>query len=112
MPEGEAASRLASKLAALLQASRPVLLARTAALRQAAEAAAGGQCTGALRLQARDEAHKLAGVLGSFGLRQGSALASRAEQMLEAGLTQQDAHELLALAEALTVAIEQAERPL
>jgi HPt (histidine-containing phosphotransfer) domain-containing protein len=57
----------------------PELEARVATLETAATALAAGALTEDLQEQATLEAHKLAGVLGTFGLHQGTDLAREAE---------------------------------
>jgi HPt (histidine-containing phosphotransfer) domain-containing protein len=57
----------------------PQMEARVATLEAAAAAVAAGILTGDLKEQASAEAHKLAGVLGTFGLHEGTELAREAE---------------------------------
>jgi HPt (histidine-containing phosphotransfer) domain-containing protein len=57
----------------------PQMEARVATLEAAAAALAAGTLTGDLKEQASAEAHKLAGVLGTFGLHEGTELAREAE---------------------------------
>jgi HPt (histidine-containing phosphotransfer) domain-containing protein len=57
----------------------PHLEERVVALEAAAEALAGGTLALAEREQASSAAHKLAGVLGTFGLPEGTILAREAE---------------------------------
>lgn len=58
----------------------PQIEARVATLEAAASALATGTLTEDLRQQASAEAHKLAGVLGTFGLHEGTELAREAEE--------------------------------
>lgn len=57
----------------------PQIEARVSALEAAAAALTGGTLIPAHREQAGAEAHKLAGVLGTFGLHEGTNLAREAE---------------------------------
>lgn len=57
---------------------------RLRVLEQAIQALQAGDCDPALRRQARQTAHKLAGALGSFGLPLGSTIAHDLENRLEA----------------------------
>ena len=64
----------------------PELEARVATLETAATALAAGTLTGNLQEQATLEAHKLAGVLGTFGLHEGTELAREAENCYKGDL--------------------------
>lgn len=57
----------------------PQMEARVATLETAAAALAAGTLTAELQEQASAEAHKLAGVLGTFGLLEGTKFAREAE---------------------------------
>ncbi len=57
----------------------PQMETRVATLEAAAAALAAGTLAGDLKEQASEEAHKLAGVLGTFGLHEGTELAREAE---------------------------------
>jgi len=57
----------------------PQMQARVSTLEAAAAALTSGALTDELREQAGSEAHKLAGVLGTFGLHEGTELAREAE---------------------------------
>jgi HPt (histidine-containing phosphotransfer) domain-containing protein len=59
----------------------PLLEQRVATLEAAATAVASGILTQDLQAQASAEAHKLAGVLGTFGLHAGTELAREAESV-------------------------------
>ncbi len=76
---------LARAVAALWERHRPTALERVAVLERAGEAAARGALGEPLSAQARAEAHKLAGSLGSFGVHDGTVLAREAERLLEPG---------------------------
>jgi HPt (histidine-containing phosphotransfer) domain-containing protein len=60
----------------------PEIKNRVTALETAAQAANANQLTASQRETARTAAHKLAGVLGTFGLTRGTALARELEQTL------------------------------
>lgn len=61
----------------------PEIEERVALLETAAAAASRGALTGELRMEALSAAHKLAGVLGTFGLDEGTGLAREAEAIYE-----------------------------
>lgn len=69
---------LQSVVADLWRRSRPAVLARIAVLQDAAV----GPPTPERHAAARAEAHKLVGLLGSYGIAEGSELARVAEQQL------------------------------
>jgi HPt (histidine-containing phosphotransfer) domain-containing protein len=60
----------------------PEIENRLAIVEDAADALSAGELTGELREQAHQAAHKLAGVLGTFGLTRGTELARQAEELL------------------------------
>jgi HPt (histidine-containing phosphotransfer) domain-containing protein len=62
----------------------PEIERRVATLEAAAKAAAAGTLTQQQQQQAGAEAHKLAGVLGTFGLHDGTDLAREAEEAYKA----------------------------
>jgi DNA-binding response OmpR family regulator len=68
----------------VLDKFRHSFMTQVAVLQQAEMAQRSGQLTEALRQQARQEAHKLAGSLGIFGYPGGSQLAQAIEQLLNA----------------------------
>lgn len=78
------AAALASKLSDLWKLSRPVILERMAALRAAHAALSANPADAQARREGREVAHKLAGVLGTFGLPHGSVIASSMEEVLMA----------------------------
>jgi len=80
---GTAAEKIASRLAELWQTSRPTILERMLALHTAEEALAANPLDQEARDRGREAAHKLSGVLGIFGLPQGSELASALEETLK-----------------------------
>ena len=57
----------------------PEIRERVAVLERAAKAAAAGKLASAPRAEAQAAAHKLAGVLGTFGLTRGTVLARELE---------------------------------
>jgi HPt (histidine-containing phosphotransfer) domain-containing protein len=61
----------------------PEIEERVVVLETAAAAASRGALTGELRLEALSAAHKLAGVLGTFGLDEGTVLARESEAIYE-----------------------------
>ena len=85
----DASALLASKLNELWRTSRPVILERMATLHATQAALAANTADTAARSEGREAAHKLAGVLGTFGLPRGSQIASAIESLLmtEAPLT-------------------------
>lgn len=78
-----AAEKIASRLAELWQTSRPTILERMAVLHAASEALAADPLDQEARDRGREAAHKLSGVLGIFGLPQGSELAALLEEQLK-----------------------------
>jgi HPt (histidine-containing phosphotransfer) domain-containing protein len=79
---GEAAtSPLAEAMNRLWAKYLPQMEARVAALENAAAGLASGTLSSDERQQASAEAHKLAGVLGTFGLKEGTELAREAEEL-------------------------------
>lgn len=63
----------------------PQIDERVSTLERAAAALAKGSLTPTQREEAASDAHKLAGVLGTFGLDQGTELAREAEQLYSGG---------------------------
>jgi HPt (histidine-containing phosphotransfer) domain-containing protein len=59
---------------------------RVATLRKVAESLSTGTLTAIEQQQAAADAHKLAGVLGTFGLKEGTELAREAEALCESKL--------------------------
>jgi len=76
----------ASEMDALLQAlwtqNYGILLERLQLIRNASDQLAAGSLDCETRKDAESAAHKLAGILGTFGLPQGSAVASKIETSL------------------------------
>ncbi|HVL06082.1 MAG TPA: Hpt domain-containing protein [Acidimicrobiales bacterium] len=63
--------------------NRPTTMERLSVVQSALEAMAAGNLDAGPRLAARDEAHKLRGILGTYGFAEGSELAAEAEELLE-----------------------------
>jgi HPt (histidine-containing phosphotransfer) domain-containing protein len=64
----------------------PQMQERVATLQRAAEHLAEGNLSSIDQQQAAADAHKLAGVLGTFGLKEGTELAREAEALCESSL--------------------------
>ncbi|GGG93626.1 Hpt domain-containing protein [Silvibacterium dinghuense] len=82
MTDPTAQEKIAQALRGIWISSRATLEERISVLTQAGQALAAGTLDDSLRQQAESAAHKLAGVLGTFGMPRGSALASQLEQAL------------------------------
>jgi len=78
-PDGQSQPNLAEALDRLWARFLPEMKERIAVLESAASAAALGNLADASREAAHAAAHKLAGVLGTFGLKRGSDLAHELE---------------------------------
>lgn len=79
------AAIIAARLAVLWRTSRPSILERVAALHAAHEALLRDPADSEARAQGREAAHKLSGVLGIFGLQQGTDLSFTMESLLMNG---------------------------
>ena len=77
---GNSKQKLHQLLAGLWEQSRKTIAAHVETLQQARELAQKNQLDEAGRSRAIDSAHKLAGVLGTFGLPRGTELARVAEK--------------------------------
>ena len=73
--------KLQTMLSALWERSRHTVVERAALLQEAGKLWANDRLDETTRLRAVDSAHKLAGVLGTFGLPRGTELAREAEQV-------------------------------
>jgi HPt (histidine-containing phosphotransfer) domain-containing protein len=82
-PASDPAAAIAARLAQLWRTSRPIILERLAVLRTAQAALVANAGDVAARSEAREAAHKLSGVLGIFGLPQGSEMAHNLEELLK-----------------------------
>jgi HPt (histidine-containing phosphotransfer) domain-containing protein len=74
-------SSLAEVLDQMWATYRPQMQERVATLTAAAQAFAAGPFSSAQQQEAQSAAHKLSGVLGTFGLPRGTALARMLEQI-------------------------------
>jgi len=85
----------------------PQIQERVATVHSACERLAGNTLTKTEQQQAAAEAHKLAGILGTFGLTSGTELAREAEILLEGELdaNQYAASRLIVIAEQLRTLI-------
>lgn len=84
MSDGEP-RQMAEAMAELLQRFRPLLEERVTLIEGAARAAAEGTLDDGQRSDGYGAAHKLAGVLGTFGMAEGTEKARVAEQLLGDG---------------------------
>jgi HPt (histidine-containing phosphotransfer) domain-containing protein len=82
-PDPEIASRMKTMLAQIWRNNVATIIERIATIRLAQASLRQGILDSEQREQARAAAHKLAGVLGTFGVPLGSALARRVEVLLE-----------------------------
>jgi HPt (histidine-containing phosphotransfer) domain-containing protein len=80
--EGERMAKLEDLLNDAWREHRAEVLARVEGLREVLGAARAGTLDEAARAQANSTAHKLAGVLGTFGLRDASRAALEIERIL------------------------------
>jgi HPt (histidine-containing phosphotransfer) domain-containing protein len=87
-------AELDAAIAALWQDAQPRALARVEIMERATAALASGALDAELADEARRDAHKLAGSLGTFGMPEGTVHARAIELRLEAGVTPADAAEL------------------
>jgi len=81
-PGDSHAQEMAALLDTLWKSNYGVLMERVGILRDAREKLAAGSLDDQSRKSAEEAAHNLAGILGTFGLPQGSALASKIEVWL------------------------------
>jgi len=95
-PPGSNAQELEALLQTLWKSSYPTLLERLKTLRDAQSKLVTGSLDNETRKDSEAAAHKLAGVLGTFGLPEGSRLASKIEALLaqEAELSAEHGREL------------------
>lgn len=78
----DAAEKIAAHLAQLWQTSKPTILERMTVLHATLDRLTQNPADHEARLSGREAAHKLSGVLGVFGLPEGSQLASEIEGIL------------------------------
>lgn len=76
------ADELQKKLNDVWQKVLPLMLTRLEAIERAQRELQAGKLTDDLRLDAAQQAHKLAGSLGVFGMQEASELAAKIEQLL------------------------------
>ncbi len=97
---------LEAAIAALWDRSRPELLERVALLQQASADLGHGRLGAQDARAAEAEAHKLAGLLGTFGLAEGTTLARRLEDAFGGGPEPADGPALVRTADALRALVE------
>jgi HPt (histidine-containing phosphotransfer) domain-containing protein len=103
---GPPAQSLEELLNALWKNNYPILLERVKIMREASEKLVAGTLDAESRKAANSAAHKLSGVLGTFGLPEGSRLASQIEwQFDEKFSANEDSGELGLLIERLETII-------
>jgi HPt (histidine-containing phosphotransfer) domain-containing protein len=105
MSDDDLAERTRQAIRGVWQVNRPVYLARVERMEAAAEAARAGTLELAQRREAEDDAHKVAGAVGTFGFPEASRLAKAFEREL-AGEEPVDGDRLQALAAELRRALE------
>ncbi len=79
----EAAAKIAARLTELWRTSKPQILERVAVLHSACQSLAENPANADARGNGLEAAHKLSGVLGVFGMPQGSEIASSIEFLLK-----------------------------
>jgi HPt (histidine-containing phosphotransfer) domain-containing protein len=79
----DATARMAAKLQALWESSKASIVGRFEALHAAQARLTVDPLDAEARQKGHDEAHKLAGVLGVFGMPQGSEMAAQIEALLD-----------------------------
>jgi HPt (histidine-containing phosphotransfer) domain-containing protein len=79
----DAAAEIAARLTELWRTSRPTVFERVNLLRSAFDSLAENPADEEARATGREAAHKLSGVLGVFGLPQGSEIAASVEHLLK-----------------------------
>jgi HPt (histidine-containing phosphotransfer) domain-containing protein len=86
----------------------PLMLTRLEAIERAQRELQAGNLTDDLRLEAAQQAHKLAGSLGVFGAQEGSDLAAEIEQLLsrDESLNEESSAQLIDCFERLKSTIE------
>jgi HPt (histidine-containing phosphotransfer) domain-containing protein len=80
--KAEAAQKIQAMLKVMWKSSRPTIAERLRTLRVAQQKIAEGALDEAVRKEAESAAHKLAGILGTFGLPEGGAAASKIDRLL------------------------------
>jgi len=112
-PAPATAERVSGALGELWPRAKGTMLDRVGVLEQAGRATADGRLVGALRQRAVDEAHRLAGALGTFGLPEGTRIARELETRYAGGtyLTAVDGAELAEAAARLRAEVERGPAP-
>lgn len=82
----DVAAKIAARLSELWRTSRPTVLERLTVLHSACESLTRDPADNEARAAGREAAHKLSGILGVFGLPQGSEIAASIEQLLKSEL--------------------------
>lgn len=108
MAEPPPRPQIHAMLAELWGQTRPTVLGRVDRLKQAITALRDGTLDAEARDSARADAHKLTGLLGTYGLGAGSDLARTVELRLAAGVTHEDAPELGRLVDGIRSIVERA----
>jgi HPt (histidine-containing phosphotransfer) domain-containing protein len=90
-PSDKPQSPVTSAIARVWQRVQGVILERVTVLEQAARSLLERTLSDELRQRAEQEAHKLAGSLGTFGFLQGSHLAREIEKILQGDVIANDA---------------------
>jgi len=101
--KSEASQKIQAMLQVMWKTSRHTIAERIDTLRGAQKSLAEGALDSITRKQAESAAHKLAGILGTFGLPEGTTLASKIEHLLaqEAGINPDQQQELAGLLDGL-----------
>lgn len=88
----DAAAQVAARLAEIWRKSRPTVVERLEVLQAVHQRLRENAVDTAAREKGQEAAHKLAGILGVFGLAQGGEIASEMEGMLQSAdpLTRDD----------------------
>lgn len=81
----DAAARIAARLGELWRTSKPQVLERMSVLHATCATLSENPANAEARSSGLEAAHKLSGVLGVFGLPQGSEIASSIEFLLKSG---------------------------
>jgi HPt (histidine-containing phosphotransfer) domain-containing protein len=93
-PGDSGSTELDAAIAALWRDARPRALERVEVIERAAAALRRGDLSAELEEDARRDAHKLAGALGTFGMPDGTTHARAIELLLEGGATSRDVAEI------------------
>jgi DNA-binding response OmpR family regulator len=102
----ESRQRVRDKTTKLLEQFRGRFIKQWQVLERAANALKTDSLTSQLQQQAKQEAHKLAGSLGIFGLKEGSCLARELEDFLGSEILEADRAKIIAIVERLRQELE------